>query len=247
MTETTTETTTTTTTPSVGIQGLTALNVEAYSLLSAEGNFAQGRATLYDGDGQPLYAPAEHQRQLEALQVSADAIVTAAVEVADRHITQATAAIRRAEQGDPALVLDDATLGRAAALKIFSDQDVADLDGPALLERLHDVRAGGDRAHLYALWHGANRHVGAMEREVRTNPDARPAISAQDRARIGEALDAIAADLRGPEARKIAEIERQNLQQAMQVKSRANRLYDEAHDKNGQLERALRASGRYSI
>ncbi len=144
-------------------------------------------------------------------------------------------------------MLDDATLGRAAALKPFTDQDVADLDGAALLERLQDVRAGGDRAHLYALWHGAHRHVGAMEREVRANPDARAAISAQDRARIGEALDAIAADLRGPEARRSAAIERQNLQQAMQVKSRANRLYDEAHDKRGQLERDMRASGRYSI
>lgn len=241
-TETTTESTTTTATPpSVGIPGLTGLNVEAYALLSAEGNFAQGRAKLYDGDGHPRYAPAEHQRQMEALQVSADAIVTSAVEVADRHITVATAAIRRAEQGDPALVLDD------AALKPFTDQDVADLDGAALLERLQDVRAGGDRAHLYALWHGAHRHVGAMEREVRANPDARAAISAQDRARIGEALDAIAADLRGPEARRSAAIERQNLQQAMQVKSRANRLYDEAHDKRGQLERDMRASGRYSI
>ena len=244
---TTESTTTTATPPSVGIPGLTGLNVEAYALLSAEGNFAQGRAKLYDGDGHPRYAPAEHQRQMEALQVSADAIVTSAVEVADRHITVATAAIRRAEQGDPALVLDDATLGRAAALKPFTDQDVADLDGAALLERLQDVRAGGDRAHLYALWHGAHRHVGAMEREVRANPDARAAISAQDRARIGEALDAIAADLRGPEARRSAAIERQNLQQAMQVKSRANRLYDEAHDKRGQLERDMRASGRYSI
>ncbi len=238
---TTESTTTTATPPSVGIPGLTGLNVEAYALLSAEGNFAQGRAKLYDGDGHPRYAPAEHQRQMEALQVSADAIVTSAVEVADRHITVATAAIRRAEQGDPALVLDD------AALKPFTDQDVADLDGAALLERLQDVRAGGDRAHLYALWHGAHRHVGAMEREVRANPDARAAISAQDRARIGEALDAIAADLRGPEARRSAAIERQNLQQAMQVKSRANRLYDEAHDKRGQLERDMRASGRYSI
>jgi len=238
---TTESTTTTATPPSVGIPGLTGLNVEAYALLSAEGNFAQGRAKLYDGDGHPRYAPAEHQRQMEALQVSADAIVTSAVEVADRHITVATAAIRRAEQGDPALVLDD------AALKPFTDQDVADLDGAALLERLQDVRAGGDRAHLYALWHGAHRHVGAMEREVRANPDARAAISAQDRARIGEALDAIAADQRGPEARRAAAIERQNLQQAMQVKSRANRLYDEAHDKRGQLERDMRASGRYSI
>jgi len=166
------------------VLGLTALNVAAYGLLSAEGSFAQGRAKLFDGDGQPLYAPAEHQRQMEALQAGVDATVTSAVEVADRHIAVATTAIRRAEQGDPARALDQATLGRAAALKPFADQDVQDLPGSALLERLQDVQAGGDRAYLYALWHAANRHVGAMEREVRTNPDAQPSISAQDRQQL---------------------------------------------------------------
>jgi len=57
MTTDTTATTSATTDPAgVGIPGLTGLNVEAYGLFAAEGNFAQGRARLYDGDGQPLYA-----------------------------------------------------------------------------------------------------------------------------------------------------------------------------------------------
>lgn len=229
------------------VLGLTDLNVEAYTLFAAEGNLAQARAKLYDGDGRPLYAEAEHQRQLEKLQAGVDATVKSAVEMADRYITAATATIRRAEEGDPGLSLDDAIIQRAAVRKPFVDQDVAALPAADLLRRLEDVRASKDQALMYAHWNAANHRVAAIEREVRANPDARVSLTAQERRALGEVIDALAVELRGPQALKEAQVARQNLPQARDVKARANRLYDAAHERDQQIEQDLRASGRYSI
>jgi hypothetical protein len=118
--------------------------------------FKSGRATLLTKDGQPVYAPEEHQRREEALRQPLEAEIVSAKEAAQEEQAEAKAALATLEGYDPLDSLTEAELGRAASLAPFVREDVAELAPERLEARVSAVLASKDRVAI-RLW---TRYVG---------------------------------------------------------------------------------------
>lgn len=72
-------------------------------------------------------------------------------------------------------------------------------------------------------------------------------MTLDERRALGALATELRAKVRGAEGATKVETARSRCLAAEGLRARSRALYDEAHDRRGQLERDMRASGRYSI
>ena len=154
--------------------------------------FEEGRARLYQANGDPLFAEAVMKAELEKLAKARNAVLFEVEEEARRIAAEAGAALERLQNGDPISLLSEEELARANARRGFANDEADSLSERDLARRLESVLHSGDRANVAAyLLAGRRRRAAILERR-RERAEARAGnglVGAQPNYTAGTPLD----------------------------------------------------------
>ncbi len=213
--------------------------------------FQRESAKLYtvtqDGATYKLYSDEVHEQRLTALRDEADQTLGEAAAVADRVSRSAQAVLDQQTYGDPGDGLTEAQLVKANARRPFVDEDCQKLPHAALTARVKTVLDAGDAANAYLYHRGVQGRLSATDGQGEDRPEALSPTAAAERQELRGLIDELNAVLRGPNAPQKAEAARQALQKARGLRGAINGVARVTHDTDAKTEKALRASGRYSI
>ncbi len=134
------------------------LSTQSQALESALASFQQSNAKLYDADGSPIYAPAEHQRRSEQLLAELDRVVSAAMAAAAEAETAARRALQELNGRDPFDGLTPEEQARVTAKRELVAEDFRELPLEPLARRAQAALVTKDRAEAFLIArYGARR------------------------------------------------------------------------------------------
>jgi hypothetical protein len=168
------------------------LRIYSERLDRALATFEQKQQAQLYRKGQPIYAPEEHARQVEALvKQTIDREVEAANNVAAK--LQAEAERLLADlHADPADSLTTAELERANAKQVYVKEDCERLPFTELANRLQSVLSSGDKPTQFLHLRYTRMRLDALEAQRRANPNRGP-IHLQDSEGIVEVMQGVEA------------------------------------------------------
>jgi len=201
--------------------------------------------TTQGGTTSKIYSEEEHERRVTVLRDDVDTALGDATAVADRIAKAAQATLDRQAHGDPGDSLTEAQLVKANARRPFVEEDCQKLPHAALTARVKTVLDAEDASNAYLYHRGLEARLGAVDASGQAgalSPEA--AAERQELRALTQELNTI---LRGPNAPREAERAGQDLTRTRVLRTAINKVANKAYDTQARTERALRATGRYSL
>ena len=193
---------------------------QAGRLERAAEHFETAKAKLYrSGDGQPVYAPEEHQQRLDGLLADYDSVGADVKATAEEAIAAGRQELAKLDGASPLDRLTAEEQQAASTRALFVREDCETLPLSQLTARVRAVLASGDRVDSYLL----GRYAGA-----RLNADGqRSPGQSLERTALAEVLQELQGRLADPKAKEKREKAEQRISSAQVLggKVRMKRLH----------------------
>lgn len=159
-------------------------------------DFEEEKAKLYRRDGSPKFAEKEHAERMGDLTGSLRKRVEGVVEKAEQDAREYETEARGLSYSDPTANLSAGDLSRLATTRALISEDCERLVAPALIQRLRDVSAGGDKVAKILHARYARFRLQALEDESeRAYRDGRPDPQAAEKAARRREMEGAVAEL----------------------------------------------------
>jgi hypothetical protein len=166
---------------------------------AVQASFEREHAELFRPDGSKLYSDSEHDERENTLRAERHQKLTGIQAEVEAERAAALEELELIENADPTTLLSDDELRRADARRGFISDEVWALPEDRLVARLKAVRAGGNRALMFAYWQAAKAHE-----SVRADAMGQKSLPSD----LTRLLDEVYDELGGPDRRRQIEVAR---------------------------------------